>query len=141
MRTKQAITRKLDVSAQKAWDAISGIDGLDRWFPIIATCRVEGEGAGARRYMNLEEGGQIIDLVEQIDHAGKRFTYLRTDSPFPVTHYRGTVEVFDSYDAMAVVAWTIDFDSAPEDSAALADLVRSAISAGIEGMNEELRRA
>lgn len=113
MRTKQAITKKLNIPAEKAWQAIRDIGRLDVWFPIIATCQVEGKSAGAHRYMTLEEGGKITDLIEEISDSNKRFVYLRTESPFPVTHYRGTVEVFASYDGLAVVAWTIDFDSAP----------------------------
>jgi len=66
---------------------------------------------------------------------------LRTISPFPVTHYRGTVEVFDSYDGRAIVSWTIDFESRPEDSAGVAELVKNAIADGIDGMERELRQA
>lgn len=122
MHTKQAITKKLNVPADKAWQAIRDIGRLDVWFPIINTCQVEGQGAGAHRHMTLE-GGKITDLIEEISDAEQRLVYLRTESPFPVTHYRGTVEVFDSYDAQAVVTWTIDFESSPEDSPAVADLV------------------
>lgn len=139
MRTKQAITKKLDTSTEKAWNAIRNIDGLDRWFPIIGSCRVEGSGVGAHRKMELEQGGDIVDLIEDIDGDNKRLVYLRTISPFPVTHYRGTVEVFDSYDGQAIVSWTIDFDSEPEDSAGVAELVKNAISDGIDGMERELR--
>jgi hypothetical protein len=138
MLTKQAITKKLNTTTAKAWEAIRNIEGLDRWFPIIKSCRVEGSGIGARRYMTLE-GGQITDLIEAVDEDRKRFVYLRTTSPFPVTHYRGTVEIFDSYDGQAVLSWTIDFESKPEDSEAVATLVKGAISDGIDGMERELQ--
>lgn len=139
MQTKQAITKKLATSTEKAWNAIRNIDGLERWFPIIGSCRVDGSGIGARRSMALEQGGEIVDLIEDIDSEQKRLVYLRTVSPFPVTHYRGTVEVFDSYDGQAIVSWTIDFESKPEDSAGVAELVRNAIADGIDGMERELR--
>ena len=138
MHTKQAITKKLNIPAEKAWQAIRDIGRLDVWFPIINTCQVEGQGAGAHRHMTLE-GGKITDLIEEISDADQRLVYLRTESPFPVTHYRGTVEVFDSYDAQAVVTWTIDFESSPEVSAAVADLVKNAISDGIDGMERDLQ--
>lgn len=140
MRTKQAITKKLHVPTEQAWRALSNIDKLDVWFPIIATCQVEGKGAGARRYMTLTEGGKITDHIEAIDEAKRQLIYLRVESPFPVTHYRGTVEVFDSYDSQAIVVWTIDFESAPEDSAPVAELVKGAIAAGIDGMEKDLLR-
>jgi hypothetical protein len=140
MTTKQPIVKKLAVSADQAWQAIRRIGRLDVWFPIIETCRVEGEGAGARRYMTLVNGGgEIHDTIESIDDAQRRLVYVRPVSPFPVSHYRGTVEVFTSYDGLAVVVWTIDFESKPEDAAGVAELVHGAIGAGLDGMDRDLR--
>ena len=51
-------------------------------------------------------------------------------SPFPVSQYRGTVEVFTSYDGSAVVVWTIDFESEVGVANEVAALVEQAISAG-----------
>lgn len=137
--TKQAITKKLNVPADVVWEAVRKIGRLDVWFPIIETCRVEGEGSGASRYMTVAGGGEINDTIEEIDDTNRRLIYLRPLSPFPVTYYRGTVEVFKSYDGLGVVVWTIDFESQPEDSAAVAELVRGAISQGIDGMEKDLR--
>lgn len=142
MRTKQPITKKLNVSAGQAWEAISKIGRLDVWFPIIETCTVEGTGPGAVRMMTIVEGGGTIrDTIEELDPVRRRLVYLRPVSPFPVSYYRGTVEVFESYDGLAVVAWTIDFDSKPEDAQAVADLVNGAISDGLDGMNKDLSAA
>ncbi len=50
MQTKQTITKKMDVPADKAWDAIRQFGRLDVWFPSMAECRIEGEGIGAFRF-------------------------------------------------------------------------------------------
>jgi hypothetical protein len=138
MTTKQAITKKLNVPADEAWQAIRGVGRLEAWFPIIETCRVEGAGVGAAREMTLAGGGAITDTIEEIDDARMRLVYLRPRSPFPVSYYRGTVEVFRSYDGLAVVAWTSDFESSPEDAVGVAELVRGAIADGIDGMEQDL---
>lgn len=138
MLTKQAIVKKLAVPAAIVWAAIRKIDRLDVWFPIIETCKTAGEGVGAVRYMTLAGGGKIRDTVEEIDDANMRLAYLRPVSPFPVSHYRGTVEVFESYDGLGVVAWTIDFESQPADAASVAELVRNAIGDGLDGMEKDL---
>jgi hypothetical protein len=139
MMTKQPITKKLIVPAEAVWNAIRNIGRLDVWFPLIETCRVEGEGQGALRYMSIaNSGGEIKDTIETIDDANWRLVYLRPVSPFPVSYYQGTVEVFQSYDGFGVLVWTIDFESKPEDAAAVAELVQSAISAGIDGMETDL---
>jgi hypothetical protein len=139
MFTKQPITKKLNVPAEVVWDAIRKIGRLDVWFPFIETCIVEGEGAGALRYMTVADGGgEIKDTIEEIDSKNMTLVYLRPVSPFPVTYYKGTVEVFSSYDGLGIVAWTIDFESKPEDSASVVEIVQSAISAGIDGMEKDL---
>lgn len=139
MFTKQPITKKLNLPADRVWEAIREIGKLDTWFPIIATCRVEGDGVGALRYMTVAGGGEIKDTIEEIDDVNMKLTYLRPVSPFPVSAYKGTVEVFRSYDGLAIVAWTIDFESCPENAASVAELVRTAISDGIDGMEKDLQ--
>jgi hypothetical protein len=139
MRTKQCIAKKMTAPTESAWEAISGIGRVDVWFPFIAACSVEGNGVGARRKMTTCEGGEIEDIIEEVDHARRRLVYLRVISPFPVTFYRGTVEVFDSFDSRAAVVWTIEFESDSKDSRAVAELVRDAISAGLEGMERDLQ--
>ena len=121
-------------------DAISNIGRIDVWFSIIETCKVEGHGPGALRYMTITGGGgEIRDTIEDIDSKNIKLVYLRPISPFPVTYYRGTVEVFKSYDWLSVVVWTIDFELKVEDSASMAELVQRAISAGIDGMEKDIQ--
>lgn len=104
MMTKQPIVKKLNVPADVVWAAIRKIGRLNVWFPIIETCRVEGEGAGALRYMTIANGGgDIKDTIVEIDNFNMKLVYLRPISPFPVTYYKGTVEVFKSYDGLGVV--------------------------------------
>ena len=138
MMTKQPIVKKLNVPADVVWAAIRKIGRLDVWFPIIEICRVEGEGAGALRYMTIAGGGDIKDTIEEVDDVNRKLVYLRPISPFPVTYYQGTVEVFKSYDGLGVVVWTIDFESIPENSSSVAELVKEAIGDGIDGMERDL---
>ena len=141
MFTKQAITKKLNVPSEKVWEAISKIGRLDVWFPFIETCKVEGDGPGALRHMTIaDNGGDIKDTIEEIDSKNMKLIYLRPISPFPVTNYKGTVEVFTSYDGLGIVVWTIDFESKSEDSASVAEIIQSAISAGIDGMEKDLMK-
>jgi hypothetical protein len=136
--TKATITRKLSASSDAAWDAIRAIGRLDVWFPAIASCRVEGRGPGAHRHMTLQGGGEMTDRVEAIDPTRRRLTYRRIRSPFPVSSYVGTVEVFESFDGCAVVVWTVDFESQPEVAANVAGVLQAAIGAGVAGMERDL---
>ena len=129
------------VPSDKAWEAISKIGRLEVWFPSIATCIVEGDGVGAHRYMTLRRGGDITDRIVDLDSATRRLTYQRISSPFPVSSYKGTVEVFESFDSRAIVVWTVDFESDPDDSRTVAEALRAGIGAGVEGMERDLSAA
>jgi hypothetical protein len=142
MQTKQTITKKMSVPAGDAWRAIRQFGRLDVWFPSMAACLIEGEGVGAVRHLTLDGGlGEITDHLQSIDDEDRRLTYRRTESPFPVTSYVGTVEVFQSFDALAVVVWTVDFESAPDVSDLVAELLRDGIAAGLDGMEADLAAA
>jgi hypothetical protein len=142
MRTQQTITKKMAVPAERAWDAVRQFGRLDVWFPSMAACRIDGAGVGARRHLTLDGGlGEITDRLVAVDDDGWRLTYERTTSPFPVTSYIGNVEVFRSFDSLAVVVWTIDFESAPEVAKGVAALLEDAIAAGLDGMETDLQAA
>ena len=93
---------------------------------------------GAHRYMTLHRGGEITDRIVDINPTRRRLTYQRVRSPFPVTSYKGTVEVFESFDSRAIVVWTVDFESDPENSATVAEALRTGIGAGVNGMEKDL---
>jgi hypothetical protein len=140
VQTKETITKKMRVPADRAWDAIRQFGRLDVWFPSMIECRIEGEGAGAWRYLTLDGGlGSITDRLVALCEDDRRLTYERTESPFPVTSYIGNVEVFSSFDSLAVVTWTIDFESEMEVSEAVAALLKDAIAAGLDGMETDLQ--
>jgi len=139
MHETVVIEKKLAVGADKAWAAIRAIGGLDRWFPIISACRVEGEGVGALRVMTLAGGGgEMRDRIVEISDAARRLRYERPHLPFPVSDYRGAVEIRGD-GASCVLTWTVRFNVEPAKRDEVAGLVRSAISDGVDGMERELR--
>jgi Polyketide cyclase / dehydrase and lipid transport len=89
--------------------------------------------------MMLKRGGEITDRIVDIDPKQRRLTYQRVRSPFPVTSYKGTVEVFESFDSLAIVVWTVDFESDPKDSPAVAETLRAGIGAGVDGIEKDLQ--
>lgn len=135
------ITKRLDASAERAWAAIAGIGGLDRWFPIISACRVEGAGVGAARIMRLTTGEEMRDRIVEIDAGARRLRYERPQHPFPAKDYAGVVEIREDGASQSVLSWTVRFDVAAEHRDELIALIETAISDGVDGLNMELRRA
>ncbi|QFY42090.1 SRPBCC family protein [Candidatus Methylospira mobilis] len=105
------VTKTIDVPAEKAWKAISSIGGLERWFPVIKTCTVEGEGVGAVRTLELAQGGKMRDRIDEIDYENKRFRYLRFEHPFPIKNYLCTIEVTTAPgDRRSTISWSVEVE-------------------------------
>lgn len=134
------VTKIITANADQAWAAISSIGGLDRWFPIITSCSVSGTGEGATRIMTLAEGATIKDRIETIDHQCKRFRYTRTESPFPVQSYLGTVVVRKVTGDATEVSWTVEIDVQEDQRDALVELLRNALADGIQGLEQDLKQ-
>ena len=134
------VNKIIAVNAEQAWTAISGIGGIDRWFPVISTCSVIGAGVGATRIMTLADGSAIKDIVEEIDHGHKRFRYNRIESPFPVQSYLGIVEISETAAEKTQVSWTVEIDVQQDQRETLSEFLRTALSDGIQGLEHELRQ-
>jgi hypothetical protein len=131
----------MTVPAAKVWKAVEGIGGLDVWFPSLTTCTIEGSGVGAIRRMGSARGGMIVDHVIELQPDKMRLSYRRVESPFAVTSYVGTVEVFESFDGLGILCWTIDFESTPENAPIVNGQLETGIGAGVEGMRDDLAKS
>jgi hypothetical protein len=131
--------QSIAVASDKAWEAIAAIGGLDRWFPVISTCRVEGAGVGVIRILALTNGAEMRDRVSEINSCAKRFRYERTRSPFPVTKYVGAVEVKDGAGPGTQLSWTVQIEVEEEAREQLVAFLEQALSDGINGLECDLR--
>lgn len=134
------VTPTIGVESLRAWQAISRIGGLERWFPIIAACTVTGSGEGAVRHMTLADGGEIQDRIDLIDHAAQTLKYTRFESPFPVRSYQGIVEVRDAGPGKTTLSWTVVIDVDQEHRQSLGELITKALSDGVKGLEQDLQR-
>jgi hypothetical protein len=141
LSTTAIIRQAVAVSVEDSWAAIRGIDGLDRWFPIIHGCTVKGEGVGALRVLDIGDGAELHDQIEQVDDAGRRVVYNRVAHPFPCSRYIGTVDVEAGGHGGSTVFWTIHTDVSAENRAELSAFVFGAITDGLAGLAAELEGA
>ncbi len=133
------VTKIVNSPGSKVWLAIRSIGGLDRWFPVIGTCRVEGEGIGAIRILGLAGGGEMRDRVLEIADTERRFRYQRFQSPFPVENYIGTVEVRDAGGERSELSWTVQIEVEAGKKDEFVAFLESALSDGIDGLEWDLR--
>jgi hypothetical protein len=107
---------------------------------VITGCSVFGTGEGATRILILADGAKIKDSIEAIDHQHRRLRYTRTESPFPVRSYRGTVEVRHADADAAEVSWTVEIDVLKDQRDPLIEFLRNALADGIQGLEQDLQQ-
>lgn len=139
MIEKISVTQLINADNERVWTAISGIGGLDRWFPVIAGCTLEGQGVGAMRTLTLADGKLMKDVVEEIDQATKRFRYQRIESPFAVDDYHGIVEIRSADNHKTEVIWTVELTSQSTVPDELAAFISQALTDGIRGLEQDLQ--
>jgi Polyketide cyclase / dehydrase and lipid transport len=135
-----SVSRRINVPAQAAWEVIRSGGAMDRWVPAITSCKLEGEGIGARRICVIN-GQELIESVETVDDASRLFQYrILQQSLMPVHNVLGTIHVSSAGPAEAEVLWFVNFEL--EDEAAL-PVVKAEIEgiyrAGIEGLEVRVR--
>jgi len=123
----------------EVWAAIKSIGGLDRWFPVIRSCHVEGGGVGAIRILTLTDGGEMRDRIVEIADAEGRLRYERYQSPFPVKSCAGTVEVRAAGHQRSELSWKVTIDVDPDKRDVTVSFVETASADGIDGLERELR--
>ncbi len=132
------VTKTLDAPGDKVRTAIKSIGGLDRWLPIITACRVEGQGVGATRLLELSGGGEMRDRTLEISDSERQLRYDRFALPFPVEKYLGTVEVRDAGPGQSELSWSAQMEAGASKKDEMTGLIQSAITDGIDGLAREL---
>lgn len=140
-RDSVTIQHTIGAGIDQVWAAVSAIGGLDKWFPLISACRVEGSGVGATRVCELVNGAVLHERVETIDHAAKRFQYAITDSPLPINNYLGTVSMTAADGGKTALTWTAEFDVDDAQRDEIKAMLAGALGEGVQGMAHDLEGA
>ncbi len=125
--------RALTVPVEHVWRTIAAIGGVDQWFPVIKTCRVEGQGVGARRYCEMSDGTKLKETVTAIDHERQTFKYT-IDEGLPVRSYEGEMQVLDGRGSKPELVWTVTLRGDTEPVEAMAGMLDQMASVLFDGL-------
>jgi len=133
---QQVITTTHQIAADPArvWAIISRADGVDSWLPIITTCRLEGQGEGAKRICGTG-AGDLLETIVKIDHATRTFQYAIDEQPLlPITNILATM-VVEAADGQTVLHWTLTGTLLDEAQAAMVqEAIGGMYAAGAAGL-------
>ena len=111
--TKVSVSKKINVPAKKAWDALSSFRGIENYSPI-ASSTTSGKGKGATRTCVMPDGAKINEILNFADSDKMEMQYIITDGPFPITNYVSDVKVSDVDSKNSSVTWECTFESSQE---------------------------
>ena len=117
------------------WEVLASIGGVDRWFSIIRSCRVEGTGAGARRFCETADGGKLEERIVSVDAARRTLTYT-VERGLPVDHYEGEFRVHEPTPGTAEVVWTVRFEGPASAVEQVEAMVKAVCPAGLRSLGE-----
>jgi len=128
-----SVTQQVDVSPEKVWNILRTGSDVDKWIPIFASCKLEGNGPGAKRTCTTADGKVLKETILLIDDSNRIFKYrIDEQDMMPLKNYVGTVTVMERNGNTDVI-WSTEFDltieeAEPEVEKGLRDLFKSAIS-------------
>lgn len=139
MAYKVKTVKTIGIDAKKVWATISAGDGLDKWMPVIAECRVEGTGAGANRYCTMANGAKLKERILEVNQDHRRFKYSVYDHPLPAKNIVGTVEISDVGNGRSEVSWSAEFECDAAHKEEIEGMFKGAYEQGLEGLEKYLR--
>ena len=107
------VNKSINVTAQKAWEALSSFRGIENYSPIEKSV-TEGVGAGATRTCYLPDGTAIHEVLNFANNDALEMQYKITESPFPVKGYVSTIKVSEVAESNCKITWGCEFDSAED---------------------------
>ena len=129
-------THIIEATPERVWDIISTGDGVDIWFPAITSCRLEGNGEGAKRVCG-SAAGDLYETIEKVDHTHRTFQYsINQQVMLPVTDILATMIVKGEHNQTRL-DWIFEYTLLDETKGELVQqTIRDLYAAGASGLEK-----
>lgn len=129
------VSQRIPISAQTAWNIVRTGDRLNRWMPVVTSCRLEGSGVGARRVCTIN-GQDLGESLETVDDANRLFQYrIHEQNLMPVRDALGTIHLTAIGPTETEVLWMMNFEMTDEKAwPAVQESMAGLYQAGITGL-------
>jgi len=130
-QAEEKITHLLNVTPDQAWEVISAVSGVDKWFgSMIKSCRVEND----KRFCVTADGKPLNEQILEINHETKTFRFaIPTQELLPVENIIETMKVKDE-NGKALVEWSGTFDATDENAPIAQEAFRNLWKMGLQEM-------
>lgn len=105
------LSKVINASPREAWDILKVGGDVDKWFPFITSCKLIGEGEGAKRICTTADGKTLEESITRIDHKNRIIEYVidKHDMEMPIKNIHGIMLVKER-NGKALIDWTVEFE-------------------------------
>ncbi len=104
---------EVDADASTVWSAIGPFCAIKDWHPVVATCSEDGAAQPTRTLVTKDGKTKFVEPEVARNDVERFYSYSFKSSPFPVTHYIGTIWVVPTAKGKSTVLWTGTFTPLP----------------------------
>jgi hypothetical protein len=128
----QTVMQSVDLAAapETVWGVI-GQFNID-WHPLVASVALTGEGPGQLRKIRTRDGKVIVERLEAVDPAKRRYRYTHV-AGIAASHYAGTIEVSPK-DRGCIAEWRVQFLADNQPDIAVRGMVSTLLKTGLQSL-------
>lgn len=131
MKTVTIEVRKtISVHAETLWPTIASGTGVNEWFPVITSCRVEGN----QRFCTMAGGGALVETLLGADNVLRSFRYSVDKHPLPWGPVQCVMQVTDAGMGKSEIVWQARLDCADDIEAQARQMLTGLYSQGIDAL-------
>ena len=129
---------KLACCADVAWQVLADFGNFLAWATGGAgTARLEGEGVGMVRHLDIPELGSVSERLDSLDANQRILAYSMVSvEMIGMSQYSATVRVVEEGDAQCVLQWRGEFETVP---GANSNEVRESLAGSYSMMSQGLQ--
>jgi hypothetical protein len=126
-------TVKIDCSPDDVWKVLGDLAAAPEWVPGVVEARVEGP----QRVCKTADGAEIREQIDGYSPRERKFSYVQTQVPLPITGSRGTLRVLGQ-GTQAEVVWEAEFEPIEGAPANLPQLVEGSYRQALDSLRRRL---
>ncbi len=132
--SKVSMSLDLEVPAATVWKTIGGFDAVPDWHPGVTKSRVDGQGEGSIRTLELAMGGTIEERLDHVDDAARTYSYSIVRGPLPMAGYSATLTTRERDGGGCTIQWDSSFEPAGVSESEAVKIVEAIYQAGFDNL-------
>jgi len=131
-----SLSRSVNVDSSPAtvWSVIGPFCAIEKWHPVVGSCREDGKNPPTRTLVTKDGKTTFVEPEIARNETDHFYSYSFKSSPFPVTHYMGTIWVVSDERGGSTVLWTGTYTPLPGKEKAAEDDFAGVYEAGLSAL-------